>query len=70
MPIQGAIILNSPNNPTGITYSSEKYSILLRLLKSEKFNSKIYIISDELYRYLEYENTEQLFINSILIEEL
>ena len=62
-----AIILNSPNNPTGITYSSETIISIVEIIKKseKKFNSKIYIISDEPYRYLEYENTEQPFINSI-----
>ena len=62
-----AIILNSPNNPTGVTYSKETIFKIVEIIKNyeEKFNIKIYIISDEPYRYLEYENTDQPFITTI-----
>jgi len=59
-----AIILNSPNNPTGATYSKEVIENICKIASSaeEKYRSKIFIISDEPYRYLEYENTFQPFI--------
>lgn len=59
-----AIILNSPNNPTGVTYSKEVIENICKIASSaeEKYKSKIFIISDEPYRYLEYENTFQPFI--------
>ncbi len=59
-----AIIINSPNNPTGITYSEKNLKDICSLVsKAEsKFNSNIFIISDEPYRYLEYENNKQPFI--------
>ena len=62
-----AIILNSPNNPTGITYSANTINKIVNLVKEyeKKFSSEIYIISDEPYRYLEYENNEQPFITTI-----
>ena len=62
-----AIILNSPNNPSGITYSKETIIKIVEIIKNyeKKLNTKIYIISDEPYRYLEYENTEQPFITTI-----
>ena len=62
-----AIILNSPNNPSGITYSAKTIKKIVAITKEyeKKFGIEIYIISDEPYRYLEYENNEQPFITSI-----
>ena len=59
-----ALIINSPNNPTGVSYP-EKILIDICQVVSEaeaKFNSDIFIISDEPYRYLEYEDSNQPFI--------
>ena len=62
-----AIIFNSPNNPTGITYSANTINKIVNLVKEyeKKLSIEIYIISDEPYRYLEYENNEQPFITKI-----
>ena len=62
-----AIILNSPNNPTGITYSAKTIHKIVDIVKEyeKKMSTEIYIISDEPYRYLEYENNEQPFITTI-----
>ena len=51
-----ALILNSPNNPTGVVYSEATLERLGRLLtaKSAEFGHPIYIISDEPYRELTY----------------
>lgn len=53
-----AIILNSPNNPTGIIYSEEVLSELNELIvrKGREFNTQIYIISDEPYSQLVYDD--------------
>ena len=51
-----ALILNSPNNPSGVVYSEatlEKLGALLKR-KSAEFGHPIYIISDEPYRELTY----------------
>ena len=47
-----AIIINSPNNPSGKIYKKEKIEELVALLnqKQKKFNKEIYLISDEPYR--------------------
>jgi len=47
-----AIIINSPNNPTGQIYSAESLDALGRLLSgaASEYNSAIYMISDEPYR--------------------
>ena len=55
-PSTQAIILNSPNNPSGVIYTREVLTELAALLqrKSEEFGHPIYIISDEPYRELAY----------------
>ncbi len=52
-----AVLINSPNNPTGKIYSEEELSELGRLLKrlSEKKGSPIYLVSDEPYRKIIYD---------------
>ena len=53
-----AIIINSPNNPSGRVYSEETLKQLAKLLKlkSVEYGHTIYIISDEPYRELVYDN--------------
>ena len=62
-----AIIFNSPNNPTGITYSANTINKIVNIAKEyeKKLSTEMYIISDEPYRYLEYENNDQPFITTI-----
>lgn len=51
-----AVILNSPNNPTGVVYSEEQIMRLAEILnrKSAEFGHPVYIISDEPYREITY----------------
>ena len=51
-----AVIINSPNNPSGAVYSRETLTKLAEILKqrSEEFGHPIFIISDEPYRELAY----------------
>lgn len=51
-----AIIINSPNNPSGAVFTEEKIIELTSLLKrrSEELGRPIYLISDEPYRELVY----------------
>ncbi len=51
-----ALILNSPNNPSGVVYTPETLETLARLLekKSLEYHHPIYIVSDEPYRELAY----------------
>ena len=55
-PNTAALILNSPNNPSGVVYSVETLQKLAALLekKAAEFGHPIYIISDEPYRELTY----------------
>ena len=47
-----AIIINSPNNPTGVVYSAETLTRMAELLteKSRAYGHTIYLVSDEPYR--------------------
>lgn len=55
-----AIIINSPNNPTGQIYTREELSQLAGILKeaSARYHRVIYLISDEPYRFLNFDHLE------------
>jgi aspartate aminotransferase len=55
-----AVIINNPNNPTGVVYSSETCQTLAEILreKQREFGTSIYLISDEPYRELAYDGVE------------
>lgn len=55
-----AVIVNSPNNPTGVVYSEKTIQAMVDLLrrKQEEFHTDIYLISDEPYRELAYDGVE------------
>ena len=55
-----AIIVNSPNNPTGAIYSKENITALADALKrcEEKYSHPIYLIADEPYRELAYDGAD------------
>ena len=56
-PATQAIIINSPNNPSGVVYTRETLTALAQLLtrKGEEYGHPIYIISDEPYREIAYD---------------
>lgn len=59
-----AVIINSPNNPSGVVYTAEtvkKLSDILRK-KSEELGHTIYLISDEPYRELVYNGQKIPFV--------
>ena len=62
-----AIIVNSPNNPSGVVYTRETLEALGSLLskKSAEYGHPIYIISDEPYRELTYGGVEVPWIPEI-----
>lgn len=52
-----AVIVNTPNNPTGVVYSEatiERMAAIFRK-KQEEFGTTIYLVSDEPYRELAYD---------------
>lgn len=55
-----AVIVNNPNNPTGVVYSKECIEKLAEILHkaSEKRGEAIYLIADEPYRELVYDGAE------------
>ncbi|MBQ7870758.1 MAG: pyridoxal phosphate-dependent aminotransferase [Oscillospiraceae bacterium] len=62
-----AVIVNSPNNPSGVIYSREVLTRLAALLeeKSREYGHPIYIVSDEPYRELVYDGAEVPFLPAI-----
>ncbi len=58
-----AVIINSPHNPTGKIYSEDEIKKLSALLEAKSVNKAIYLISDEPYREIVYDNK---FVPSIL----
>lgn len=55
-----SVIVNSPNNPTGVIYSEETIQAMAEILrkKQKEFGTDIYLISDEPYRELAYDGAE------------
>ena len=66
-PNTAAIIINSPNNPSGTVYTRQTLTELAALLtrKSGEFGHTIYLVSDEPYRELVYGGVEVPFIPTI-----
>ena len=62
-----AIIVNSPNNPSGTVYTAETLTALAEILKkkSAQYGHPIYIVADEPYRELTYGGVETPFIPCI-----
>ena len=55
-----AVIINTPNNPTGVVYSEETIRKMATIMeaKQKEFGTDIYLISDEPYRELAYDGVE------------
>lgn len=62
-----ALVLNSPNNPSGVVYTRETLVKIADLLnaKAKEFGHPIYIIADEPYRELAYGGVEVTFIPEV-----
>ena len=59
-----AVLINTPNNPSGIVYSTETIDKLAMILteKEEEYGHPIYIISDEPYREIVFEGVDSPFV--------
>ncbi len=59
-----AVIINNPNNPTGVVYSEETIKKIAAVLeaKQQKYGTEIYLISDEPYRELAYDGVQVPFL--------
>ena len=55
-----AVIVNTPNNPTGVVYSEETIKKLAAIMeaKQKEYGTEIFLISDEPYRELAYDGVE------------
>ncbi len=55
-----AVIVNTPNNPTGVVYSEETIQKMAAILeaKQKEYGTDIFLISDEPYRELVYDGAE------------
>lgn len=55
-----AVIINNPNNPTGVVYPTETIERIAEILdkKQKEYGKSIYLISDEPYRELSYDGVE------------
>jgi aspartate aminotransferase len=56
-----ALILNSPSNPTGVVYTFEELKEISKIC----IENKIFIISDEIYEKLIYDNQKHISIASL-----
>ena len=56
------IIINSPSNPTGAGYSKKEINDLAKVLIR---NKKIYILSDDIYEHIRYDNFKFFTISQI-----
>ena len=59
-----AVLINTPNNPSGIVYSEETIQKLAAVLKEKaaEYGHDIYIISDEPYREIVFDGKEAPFV--------
>lgn len=59
-----AVLVNTPNNPTGVIYSDETMQEIAKILreKEAEYQKEIYLISDEPYRELVYDGAKETFL--------
>ncbi|SET11758.1 aspartate aminotransferase [Natronincola peptidivorans] len=69
-----AVIINNPNNPTGVIYRQEKLKTMAEIIerKEKEYNTSIFVISDEPYGEIVYDHVEvpsilSIFKNGIIV---
>lgn len=69
-----AVIINSPNNPTGVVYSEESLKAISSVLeeKEKEFGTNIFLISDEPYNKIVYDGVKltpvmSVFKNAVIV---
>ena len=62
-----AVIVNTPNNPTGVVYSEETIKKMAAIMeaKQKEFGTEIYLVSDEPYRELAYDGVEVPYVTNV-----
>jgi aspartate aminotransferase len=60
-----AVLVNSPNNPSGVVYSTDTIKKLADLLrkKEKEYGHEIFIVSDEPYREIVFEGEEAPYVS-------
>ena len=61
-----AVLINSPNNPSGIVYTTATIEKLATILnaKQEEFGHEIFLITDEPYREIIFKGTDSPFVSA------
>ncbi len=64
-----AVIVNTPNNPTGVVYSLETIKKMAAIMeaKQKEFGTEIYLVSDEPYRELAYDGVEVPYLTKYYV---
>lgn len=69
-----AMIINNPNNPTGVIYKEETLKAINEIVakKEKEYNTEIFIVSDQPYSEIVYDNAEvpsilKIFKNGIIV---
>ncbi len=60
-----AVLINTPNNPSGIAYSSETLKKLADILRDaqDKYGHEIFLISDEPYREIVFDGADAPYVS-------
>lgn len=62
-----AVLINTPNNPSGIVYTKETLEKLAAIMrkKAEAYGHDIYLISDEPYREILFAGVEAVYVSKV-----
>ncbi len=70
-----AVLINTPNNPTGVVYKEDVLKAMAETLerKEREYNTTIFVVSDEPYRKIVYDGIQlpsvlKIFRNAILVD--